>query len=167
MTAADTIRHIYNKGHPLPNGAKIIGLLTFDTPFFSVDKGFIEAVLHSLACRPWSASLQLMTNLSKQKSDRQRLVESTAVDALGAINSLLGRITRGFSIPILYGLFNAAATATFVIGILAFYAFKECTNVHRSFNNETYAEKVFDYMTFAHENFRSSDYQRSRYIYHQ
>ncbi|KAI8143324.1 hypothetical protein BJV82DRAFT_612329 [Fennellomyces sp. T-0311] len=162
FVAADTIRHIDNKGHPLPNGAKIIGLLAYDTPFYSIDNGFVEAVLHSLTCRPWSASLQLMKNLSKQKSDRQKRIENATVDIFGMINGLLGRITRGFPIPILYGLLNATVTATFVLGILGFYAFKECKNAPRSFNNETYAEKVFEYMTFAYENFRSGDYQRAR-----
>ncbi|KAI9312809.1 hypothetical protein BX666DRAFT_1982124 [Dichotomocladium elegans] len=58
LVVADAIKMLDRS--PLLNHSKVIGLITFDTPFFSFDRTFFKMALDDLQQRPWDVVTKLV-----------------------------------------------------------------------------------------------------------
>ncbi|KAI8143319.1 hypothetical protein BJV82DRAFT_657254 [Fennellomyces sp. T-0311] len=179
LVAADTIRLIDKQNLPaFPNNARVIGLLAYDTPYFSIDHEFIKASFKTMTEAPLSAAIYLYETKrsNKKKSALRGLGRKLAVTVVERLNHGVSHLMNG---PGEY-ITRTVIAAALLLAALAFYVFKELghdSDHQESYpenyvvipdyrdgptlyaNNEAdcqlYASKVLDYLTFALENFRS------------
>ncbi|KAI8143323.1 hypothetical protein BJV82DRAFT_612325 [Fennellomyces sp. T-0311] len=155
LVAADAIRYIYNKGHPLPNNAEVIGLLGYDTPYFSLDQGFVRSAFRDLTLRPWTWGLQMIISSGPRK---ESWWQEAAVNIQGAIKDAVCPDAIRETKPI-----RTLATTSSLLGLLGYYTYRELT--YKPIGNDdngSYLNKLYEYLIFAKETFGSSELQEQR-----
>ena len=164
---------------PFPNGAKIIGLLAYDTPYFSIDRDFIKYGLRTMTKEPLSSAYHMYASkYREEKSTRRRVMEHIALKVVKTLNFVVTELMNDFG-ELVVRTFIAAAI---LICAFAFYVYKELDHDEYEVSSELdnlencivlpgspyddilYGQKVYDYMTFSLENFRSEDNQYARYV---
>ncbi|KAI8143320.1 hypothetical protein BJV82DRAFT_612321 [Fennellomyces sp. T-0311] len=181
LVAADTINDIFKYQRPLPNEARVIGLLAYDTPYLSIDRDFIRSSINTLTGTPLSSALNIYNSRRSLDEKIPRKRDRAAVEAVALLNrtastmrSIVGDIVVRATITAALLVLALAAyvvvelrhspkkTAADKLQDLSGFTVVEERDGATDDDDETIGDKGVEYLKFAAQNFKDDYGQRMR-----